>query len=386
MTNREGLSKPAFALAVAIGIAIFVLAMVVFGTRLDSGPEEPPAASADEVARQDAAIAYEHVAEVAGSQGNEELATMASEHLEAVGGIWLPWPDGAPEGATNPPIPAVSSADLTDLLATSIEATRVALEEGDPADAALYASILIRQQVAYEALVAQATGTDPAAGEDQSTEGDSASEDVASNEDVADPEGEAETTEEQAADGDADTAAPNEGLTVEPLTSKQVADLASSSTLVELDRARQWLETAAPHLDSPERITTRIALLNDYTSEILDSGMADTREPFAALPEWFLADPSPETATRLESEAYNLVALELFTYIPTSTMAVNPQVVATILEFLTEGQRAEIEDFPYLTVTPPVSDSDSTESGSPEPTTPSSGAPESEPNDGSSGG
>lgn len=340
MTNRKGLSTPAFALSVAIGIAIFILAMVIFGTRLDTGPNDPPPASADEVARQDAAYAYRDLYEAAtaGGENYSTVATMASDHLDTIGDVWVPWPDEVPEGATNPPAPEPDSSDVRELLATAISHTQLALEEGDPADAPLYASILIRQQVAYDSLPADTTAVESEGGNDSGDDSSDA------------PGDEGESTDETAS-GAGDEAESGSGLSATPLTPAEIAELSSESSLIEFDRARQWLETAAPHLDSPERITNRIALLNAYTSQILDSGTADNREAFATLPDWFLADPGSETALRLEKEAYDLVMHELFSYIPASTMDQNSQIVATIFEFMTVDQRAEIESFPFLTVT-----------------------------------
>lgn len=338
MTNRKGLSTPAFALSVAIGIAIFILAMVIFGTRFDSGPNEPLPASADEVARQDAAYAYRDLYEAATAGGEDysTVATMASDHLDAIGDVWVPWPDEVPEGATNPPAPEPVSTDVRELLATAISHTQLALEEGDPADAPLYASILIRQQVAYDSLPAGTTAVESEGSDDRGEDSSDA------------PADDGEPTDEASAGDESESGS---GLSASPLTPEEIAKLSSEASLIEFDRARQWLETVAPHLDSPERITDRIALLNDYTSQILDSGTADNREAFATLPDWFLADPGAETALRLEKEAYELVMHELFSYIPSSTMDQNSQIVATILEFMTVDQQAEIESFPFLTVT-----------------------------------
>lgn len=312
MTRRTGLSTPGFALSIAIGIAIFILAMVVVGTRIDTGPPELPTPGADEVHRQEAADSYYLLAEAsdeaaAGDTESDpsELASVASDHLDAVGGLWVPWPDGAPDGAENPPPPTATTDDLTVLLEDAITATQAALESGDPSDSPLYASILIRLQVAHD--------------------------DIATA-----PEGEE----------------PTGGISAEPLTSAQVAELASETSLVELDRARQWLEAAAPHLEAPDRALARIADLNDYTSEILDAGMDDIREPFAPLPDWFLEDPSAQTAAQLEADAYRLVATELFSYIPTATMSMNSQIAVTSLEFLTPSMRAEMGSFPLLEVAP----------------------------------
>lgn len=293
MSRRAGLSTPVFLLSTAIGIAIFVLALVVIGVRIDSGPPVPPPPSAAEQARQDAASAYLLLAEAAEADPDSaDLATMARAHEEAVGGVWVPWPGGPPEGATNPPAPRADTDDVSELLIQSIDATEEALETAEPADAPLYASILIRQQAALDTL----------------------------------SEGE------------------ERGLSAEPLSPSGVAALASEQTLIEIDTARQWLESAAPHLENPEQALLRIDLLEDYTNAILDTGMTDSRYAFAPLPDWFLEDPSAQTALRLEEEADRLVASELFTYIPTQD-SIDLQIVATVRDLL---PAETLSDFPLL--------------------------------------
>ena len=305
MTRRAGLSWPVFTLSAAIGIAIFILAMVVIGVRLDTGPTLPDEPSTAEAARQEAAAAYSLLADAAeDDEAHADIGQMARAHEEAVGGVWVPWPDGAPEDATNPPAPQASTTDVAELLDQSIRATEKALADTDPSDAVLYGSILLRQQAAYDSIAVTAEGEEPTG-----------------------------------------------GMTAEPLSSAQVALLSGEQTLIELDTARQWLETAAPHLESNERALNRIADLNGYTSEILDAGAVDGRNAFAPVPDWFLEDPSPETALRLEAEAYRLVASELFTYIP-SQDALDAEIIATALEFLSPSIRAELTDFPLIEARP----------------------------------
>lgn len=306
MTRRAGLSTPVFLLSAAIGTAIFILAMLVAGVRIDSGPTLPAPPSAAEQARQNAASAYALVAEAA--EGNSaELARLARSHEEAIGGVWVPWPEGAPDGATNPPPPASDTDDVTVLLDRAIGATVDALEAAPSADVPLYASILIRQQAALDEA--------------------------------------APATQDSDADEPADKAPGAAGLTADTLSPGQVAELASGQTLIEIDAARQWLEAAAPHLDSADTALTRIAAFDDYTSAILQSGTADVRRAFAPLPDWFRSEPSPEMAQRLEEEAYLLVASELFTYIPTTDRTLDIQIAATALELIA---RSELPDFPLL--------------------------------------
>jgi len=299
MTRRAGLSWPVFSLSAAIGIAIFILAMIVIGTRLDTGPTLPDEPSAAEQVRQDAASAYSLLADAAENDPDYlAIGTMARAHEDAVGGVWIPWPEGAPEDATNPPAPHSDSTDVIDLLGEGIAATEAALQEADSSDTVLYASILLRQQVAYNSVAS------------------------------------------------ADDEEPSGGMSAEQLSPDQLGEIAGES-LVIFDTARQWLETAAPHLDGNDRALQRIADLDAYTAAILDAGAADEREAFAAVPQWFLDDPSPETAARLEEEAYRLVLVELFTYVPTKE-GLDAEIVATALEFVSPAIAADLPDLPFL--------------------------------------
>lgn len=99
-------SKWTFVGALLLGIAVFALVLQVTGTRLDrtATPKEP---SAQEVTRQQLAVAAQEISEIS----DDDVSAAASAWEQTLGGVWVPWPNGAPEGATNPPLPTTSPTD-----------------------------------------------------------------------------------------------------------------------------------------------------------------------------------------------------------------------------------------------------------------------------------
>ncbi|PFG38477.1 uncharacterized protein DUF4439 [Georgenia soli] len=118
------------AVAALAGAAAAVL-LAGCGVRLETPPPVAPSPDAAEELRQDtaadaatiAATVSEVTADGAGAQLLDRVGAEADAHLEALGGVWAPWPDGAPEGAvtpapvpTAPPGPDPDVADVVDLL------------------------------------------------------------------------------------------------------------------------------------------------------------------------------------------------------------------------------------------------------------------------------
>lgn len=152
---------PAAALACALVLAAGACTLRI-------GPETPDAlpsasqaeAQRDALARQTALIASTARA-VAQSTGQEEasaLQTTTAAQLEALGGVWEPWPSGAPSGypTASPVATADASAgtqDLVSALTDGVSAARAAaLEAQDPRQACLYAALAVSWSVSLEAL------------------------------------------------------------------------------------------------------------------------------------------------------------------------------------------------------------------------------------------
>ncbi|MFT0847834.1 hypothetical protein VR010_08775 [Actinomycetaceae bacterium L2_0104] len=287
-----------FAAGVILGVAIFVGILVAIGARPEHQDLTPPEASEQETTRQalaEQAVRIERSAQQL--QEDEENASLqsvaeaASIYAEDLGGVWVPWPDGAPTGYTNPPLETEPPVDLTgtalvEELVSFSESARSAIDSAPAAQ---------RQELASMALGAQLLAMDLA------------------------ESGEAEVP----SCGEVDIAAAG-------------AAANSTSTLEVADAARQWLETDASNLPAgardPELI--RINAVSTFEEAILRSGTADTRSAFAAYPE--LAEG--ETYT---SQALHMLSAELLT----SAAEAEPAERDALLSFgcslfLTSSERA----------------------------------------------
>lgn len=146
------------------------------GVRLSAPPTtiptlSPQAQLRDELSRREAAISKGALALVppasaatpAPSTGlaDTELTRLASrsqDRLTALGGVWTPWPQGAPPGADAGPAPRPLPADQAALLAElelSVKAAQVATaQEQDPALTQLYASLYVSYSLDADVLAA----------------------------------------------------------------------------------------------------------------------------------------------------------------------------------------------------------------------------------------
>lgn len=143
-----------------LAMAIFAIVMLAMGTRLDNQDPEPEPASAEETARQDAAVAISRIQYGATSLGpaNEEAlaaATDAVAWLEAVGGVWIPWPEGAPEGYTNPPLDLEPSEVSPEALAQDLMTLSTLMITNPPIDPDLATSIAASTRMHARAILGQ---------------------------------------------------------------------------------------------------------------------------------------------------------------------------------------------------------------------------------------
>ena len=259
-----------FAAGAILGIAIFIGVLVAIGARLEHQDLTPPQASEQESARQalaEQAVRIERSAQQLQQDGEEDgslqaIADTASVYAEDLGGVWVPWPGGAPTGYTNPPLETEPAADITgaalvEELISFSESAESAVDSAPDAQ---------RQELVSMALGAQLLAMDLA---------------------------ESAGIEEPPSCGDVDIAAAG-----------AVAN--DTSTLEVADAARQWLETDASNLAAgardPELV--RINAVSTFEEAILRSGTADTRSAFAAYPE--LAEGQTYT-----SQALHMLSAEL---------------------------------------------------------------------------
>ncbi|RRD44021.1 hypothetical protein [Buchananella hordeovulneris] len=146
------------------------------GVRLAAPPTtiptlSPQAQLRDELSRREAAISKGALALIApastatpapssavGASDTEltRLASRSQDRLTALGGVWTPWPQGAPPGADAGPAPRPLPADQPALLAElelAVKAAQVATaQEADPALTQLYASLYVSYSLDADAL------------------------------------------------------------------------------------------------------------------------------------------------------------------------------------------------------------------------------------------
>ncbi|MDO5495208.1 MAG: hypothetical protein Q4G64_05815 [bacterium] len=151
--------------AVALALALPLLAGC--GLRIDAPDPSPPPPSPAEALRQREALRSAAFADgaatwgVAGSPSAERLAVNASLHLDALGGVWEPWPDGdgpaEPDGLPLYPAPAPefgpfeTSDDLVDALAQSTpEVCEAALDATEPEAVSLYSAICFSRTLDWD--------------------------------------------------------------------------------------------------------------------------------------------------------------------------------------------------------------------------------------------
>ncbi|MFP7706977.1 hypothetical protein [Trueperella sp. LYQ141] len=204
--------------SLVIGIGIFALVMVITGTHISHDPEVPTLDSSEE-ARQELAVHAQQIADM--SDGN--MHSTATEWVSALGGVWVPWPQGAPEGQANPQLPTASYSTLPAALSS----------------------------FANEALTSSAGPTAVAIGISAYTQSVSSAEKCG---------------------------------TYDLLTVGRA--LSNDAAVENIEIARQWLEIPASHMQIGQRDLplARIALLSALLDAQIASGGSDTRPALAPPP------------------------------------------------------------------------------------------------------
>ncbi|MCI7551042.1 MAG: hypothetical protein PUK40_01010 [Actinomycetaceae bacterium] len=148
-------SAAAFGAITALAVALFVLTMILVGARLDTAVDVPTPDSSEQ-ARQESAIAAMRISE--GTARIPEAANITFDPEQwalALGGIWEPWPGGAPQGYTNPTPDLASPSQNAQQLADEIHNFTIAvlsLGDNDSASAQQRQTLFV---VATQALLAQ---------------------------------------------------------------------------------------------------------------------------------------------------------------------------------------------------------------------------------------
>ncbi|MDO4888915.1 MAG: hypothetical protein Q3979_09515 [Actinomycetaceae bacterium] len=234
---------PGVAIVAAIALVATLLAA---GTRLDNQDLTPTKASVSEQARQNLATKAARLRQTASSLSAQHpevglyasIEKRARAYEDALGGVWEPWPTGAPSGQTNPAVNTAPPDDpdivamLDDLSSSSLRAASSAEESDRPT----YVSIALSSRLAAVDASKTLGGT--------------------------------------ATCGQADPQA----------AGKAAAD---SKSLDVAEYARQWMETDAASLDATARqaASQRIESITALQSSMLESGAKDKRPAVAAPPE-----------------------------------------------------------------------------------------------------
>ncbi|MGC5616196.1 hypothetical protein [Georgenia sp. Z1491] len=249
-TARARRSRPTRLLA-TLGVA--VLALAGCAVRIDSDADPPPAATVAQQWRQDAAVESAGLADAARTLADDpatdpavaEAVEAVAEDLdaqtEALGGVWVAWPGGAPEGQTNAPLPdtpvVTDVTELRGLLSASADSTATVLADVPAAErdlAAVLASIAAGRLLMALELEPHAEGGTP--------------------------------------------------VEVTPMTPEVVATVADGPTVLVLDQARYLEETLAARgmADSAGERADQLQVLVDTA---LEAGAPDTREPAYPWPD-----------------------------------------------------------------------------------------------------
>lgn len=117
-TRQRWVSHIRFFFATLLVISLFSIFLYFIGTRLEHPDLTPEKPSSAEITRQDLAIESARIAAAAKHLGFAAAAKNAAGWEETLGGIWVPWPNGAPAGYANPELDLTAhSSDSAALIA-----------------------------------------------------------------------------------------------------------------------------------------------------------------------------------------------------------------------------------------------------------------------------
>lgn len=284
-----------------LGIGIFALVMYLFGTRLDYQDPTADEPSNEEVQRQDISVDITRIKNLATALASNDqrlphsVSEAATQWLTETGGVWVPWPEGAPEGYSNPPLD-VEPAEIS---------TRALIEELT----ALSDAVIGNGALDPSSSVAIATAARQYA-----------------------------YTLAQAAGDNAKTLTaicPTPDLTIlGPL-------LADGVALTNIETAHQWLESEVAQLDiSAQELGMQQA--NEYqllVEAMLDAGAPDTRPVIVDVP----------ASKNVVASAYDLTAQQLIFSARRASAPERGEVVNFLCTIASYGGMPELPSLPGLT-------------------------------------
>ncbi len=303
---KRGGSAWKFAGGMLLGVAAFVGVMVAIGVRWENADLSPETPSELEVTRQNLAEQAARIDTSADAllakkaDATVELVGTAAEHyLDMLGGVWVPWPSGAPSGYTNPPVATAAPDDVTsDVLTEELTSFSQALLDAvedvpDENRVEILSAALGSQFLAMNlggnaaptcgTVDISAAGIALAGAESIDESGPSA---AASSHATT-----AHTTPSHPATTSTSTPATTATATTEAAATTPATAAPSTATdnsaLRVIDTARQWLETdtAAMAEDSRGAQVTRIEKFAALEESILRTGVLDTRDAYSPYPD-----------------------------------------------------------------------------------------------------
>lgn len=348
---KRGGSAWKFAGGMLLGVAAFVGVMVAIGVRWENADLSPETPSELEVTRQNLAEQAARIDTSADAllakkaDATVELVGTAAEHyLDMLGGVWVPWPSGAPSGYTNPPVATAAPDDvtsdvLTEELTSFSQALLNAVEDvPDENRVEILSAALGSQFLAMNlggnaaptcgTVDISAAGIALAGAESIDESGPSA---AASSHATT-----AHTTPSHPATTSTSTPATTAPATTAP------SPAAGNSSLGVIDAARQWLETEAAEMPDEARGTqvTRAEKFAVLAEAILRAGAPDTRDAYSLYPQ--LKDG--ETYT---SQALRVTTAELLKTAATTSGDARDNLMALACSLhLTAAERASELPFP----------------------------------------
>lgn len=262
MTSR----RLVFGLSALLAVLLIGL-LIASGVRFDNQDVDPAPASSQERKRQALAEKSTLIADAAkrlsaaspNSKVFARVENAAAAYASALGGVWRPWPNGAPSGRTNPPVStsAPANADASFLVLKLGELSREAVAAANSAPVSERETYLA---VALDARL-QAVGVATHAGG-------------------------------KASCGDAD-----------PVAAGKAA--ATEEALSGVEAARQWLETDVASLPANQRQAgiARIDSIKAAQSAMMSSGAKDRRPAVVALPKLAAGETLRSAALKRSSTA-----------------------------------------------------------------------------------
>lgn len=351
---KKGGSAWKFTGGVFLGLILFVGIMIAIGARWENADLSPQAPSELELTRQNLA---EQAARIDASASKlreskddatvELVALSAERYLDLLGGVWVPWPSGAPSGYTNPPVATAAPTDVTsavlaeELTAFSQDLLNAADNVPDTTRSELLSAALGSQFLAMNL----AGSTAPTCGDVDipaagialagTTPGKSASADL-----TPSRSSHAGTTRTTSASTSTPATSTGHSATTDQTAATPTS--ADSSVLRTIDSARQWLETDTAALadGSRDAQVARIEKFSALEESILRAGAPDTRDAYAPYPE--LAEG--ETYT---SQALRVTTAEILKTATTANKSDRENLMALACSLhLTAAERASALPFP----------------------------------------